>query len=136
MKTYKKKLTKVVDKILCDSCGEDCTITEPAVEHELEAERGGSVGEPLAWGVLPGDGLPLWRCSSQRQAERVVLWLREQRPESTPEAVPLVDGRLSRPLLTDAEREAITTAMNYMTAMGCRNTTAQRTLTALLERTK
>lgn len=34
MKTYKKKLTKVVDKILCDSCGEDCTITEPAVEHE------------------------------------------------------------------------------------------------------
>lgn len=34
MKTYKKKLTKVVDKILCDSCGEDCTITEPAVEYE------------------------------------------------------------------------------------------------------
>lgn len=34
MKTYKKKLTKVVDKILCDSCGEDCTITEPTVEHE------------------------------------------------------------------------------------------------------
>jgi len=34
MKTYKKKLTKVVDKILCDSCGEDCTITEPVHEHE------------------------------------------------------------------------------------------------------
>ena len=34
MKTYKKKIVKAVDKILCDSCGQDCTITEPASDHE------------------------------------------------------------------------------------------------------
>lgn len=34
MKTYKKKTVKAVDKILCDSCGQDCTITEPVNEHE------------------------------------------------------------------------------------------------------
>lgn len=32
MKTY--KLTKVVDQVLCDSCGESCTITEPVHDHE------------------------------------------------------------------------------------------------------
>lgn len=34
MKTYKKKLVKTTDKIYCDSCGQDCTITEPVDEHE------------------------------------------------------------------------------------------------------
>jgi hypothetical protein len=34
LKTYKKKTVKVVDRILCDACGEDCTITEPVNEHE------------------------------------------------------------------------------------------------------
>jgi hypothetical protein len=34
MKNYKKKLTKVVDNIYCDGCGESCTTTEPVVEHE------------------------------------------------------------------------------------------------------
>lgn len=34
MKTYKKKLTKTIDKIICDTCGKDCTIIEPAHEHE------------------------------------------------------------------------------------------------------
>lgn len=34
MKTYKKKTVKTVDKILCDSCGKNCTITEPVEEHE------------------------------------------------------------------------------------------------------
>jgi hypothetical protein len=34
MKTYKKKTVKAVDKILCDACGKDCTITEPVDEHE------------------------------------------------------------------------------------------------------
>ncbi len=29
-----KKLTKVVDNIYCDGCGESCTTTEPVVEHE------------------------------------------------------------------------------------------------------
>lgn len=34
MKTYKKKLTKVTDKIYCDSCGQDCTVTDPVDEYE------------------------------------------------------------------------------------------------------
>lgn len=34
MKTYKKKLTKVVDQILCDCCGQSCTIEEPCKEYE------------------------------------------------------------------------------------------------------
>ena len=34
MKTYKKKTVKAVDKIYCDCCGQDCTITEPVDEHE------------------------------------------------------------------------------------------------------
>lgn len=34
MKTYKKKTVKSVDKIYCDCCGQDCTITEPVHEHE------------------------------------------------------------------------------------------------------
>lgn len=38
MKTYKKKLTKVVDQILCDCCGESCTkefpTTLPSFDHE------------------------------------------------------------------------------------------------------
>lgn len=34
MKTYKKKTVKVTDHIYCDSCGKDCTITEPTHEHE------------------------------------------------------------------------------------------------------
>ena len=34
MKTYKKKSVKSLDKIYCDSCGKDCTITEPVHEHE------------------------------------------------------------------------------------------------------
>lgn len=34
MRTYTKKLKKVLDEILCDCCGESCTITEPVVEHE------------------------------------------------------------------------------------------------------
>jgi len=34
MRTYKTEPKKVVDKILCDVCGESCTITEPVVEHE------------------------------------------------------------------------------------------------------
>ena len=38
------------------------------------------------------------------------------------------------PWVTCAEREAITTAMDYMTAMGCSNTIAQRTIAAFLER--
>ena len=34
MKTYKKKLVKTTDKIYCDSCGQDCTVTEPVDEYE------------------------------------------------------------------------------------------------------
>lgn len=34
MKTYKEEIKKVVDQILCDCCGESCSITEPVVEHE------------------------------------------------------------------------------------------------------
>ena len=34
MKTYKKKSVQVVHEILCDSCGKNCTITEPCHEHE------------------------------------------------------------------------------------------------------
>ena len=34
MRTYKTEPKKVVDEILCDCCGESCTITEPVVEHE------------------------------------------------------------------------------------------------------
>lgn len=34
MKTYKKKTVKVTDKILCDCCGKDCTITEPVGDYE------------------------------------------------------------------------------------------------------
>jgi hypothetical protein len=34
MKTYKEEVRKVVDEILCDCCGESCTVTEPVVEHE------------------------------------------------------------------------------------------------------
>jgi hypothetical protein len=34
MRTYKTEPKKVVDEILCDVCGESCTITEPIVEHE------------------------------------------------------------------------------------------------------
>lgn len=34
MRTHKTEPKKVVDKILCDCCGESCTITEPVVEHE------------------------------------------------------------------------------------------------------
>jgi hypothetical protein len=34
MKTYKNKTVKTVDKILCDSCGKDCTINVPVDEHE------------------------------------------------------------------------------------------------------
>ena len=66
--------------------------------------------QPLAWGVMPGDNLPLWRCSSRRQAEEVVVWLRKQRPASTPQAVPLVDG-CHPPTITDAEREAVNDAI-------------------------
>jgi hypothetical protein len=43
MRTYKTEPKKVVDEILCDVCGESCTITEPVVEHEyatLEATWG------------------------------------------------------------------------------------------------
>ena len=76
------------------------------------------MNEAIAWGVLPGDGLPLWRCSSRLQAERMVAWLQEQRPESTPQAVPLVDGRNSLPTLTDAEREAIEGMAAYFDTRG------------------
>ena len=34
MRTYKTEPKKVVSEILCDCCGESCTITEPVVEHE------------------------------------------------------------------------------------------------------
>lgn len=34
MRTHKTEPKKIVDKILCDCCGESCTITEPVVEHE------------------------------------------------------------------------------------------------------
>ena len=34
MKTYKKKTVKAVDKILCDSCGANCTIDVPVDEYE------------------------------------------------------------------------------------------------------
>lgn len=34
MKTFKTEPKKVVDEILCDCCGESCSITEPVVEHE------------------------------------------------------------------------------------------------------
>lgn len=45
MKTYKEELRKVVDEILCDCCGESCTITEPVTEHEY--------GELIAtWGYF------------------------------------------------------------------------------------
>lgn len=35
MKTYKKKLQKVVDEVYCDACGENCTIEEPCKEYEF-----------------------------------------------------------------------------------------------------
>ena len=81
-------------------------------ENERSGASDGSV-QPLAWGVMPGDNLPLWRCSSRRQAEEVVVWLRKQRPASTPQAVPLVDGRRP-PTLTDAEREALERAVSCL----------------------
>lgn len=34
MRTYKTEPKKVVDEILCDVCGESCTVAEPIVEHE------------------------------------------------------------------------------------------------------
>jgi len=34
MRTYKTELKKVIDAILCDCCGESCSITEPVIEHE------------------------------------------------------------------------------------------------------
>lgn len=34
MRTYKTEPKKVIDEILCDCCGQSCTITEPVVEHE------------------------------------------------------------------------------------------------------
>jgi len=38
MKTYKKKLTNVIDKILCDCCGQSCTkeiaTIKPSFDHE------------------------------------------------------------------------------------------------------
>lgn len=34
MRTYKTEPKKVVDEILCDVCGESCTITEPVGDHE------------------------------------------------------------------------------------------------------
>lgn len=34
MKTYKKELKKIVDKIFCDCCGQSCTTTSPIIEHE------------------------------------------------------------------------------------------------------
>jgi len=34
MRTYKTEPKKVIDEIICDVCGESCTITEPVHEHE------------------------------------------------------------------------------------------------------
>ena len=43
MKSYKEKLTKVLDEIFCDVCGGNCSFTELCKEHEyatLEASWG------------------------------------------------------------------------------------------------
>ena len=49
MKTYKKKLTKVVDQILCDCCGQSCTkefpTTKPSFDHEYASIE-------ATWGYL------------------------------------------------------------------------------------
>jgi hypothetical protein len=34
MRTYKTEPKKVVDEIVCDVCGESCSVTAPVVEHE------------------------------------------------------------------------------------------------------
>ena len=45
MKTYREEIRLVVDEILCDCCGESCTISEPVIEHEY--------GELIAtWGYF------------------------------------------------------------------------------------
>lgn len=38
MKTYKKKLTKVVDQILCDCCGQSCTKEVPTIKPSFDHE--------------------------------------------------------------------------------------------------
>jgi hypothetical protein len=81
-------------------------------ENERSGASDGSV-QPLAWGVMPGDNLPLWRCSSRRQAEEVVVWLRKQRPASTPQAVPLVDGRHPPTAEVARLRDVISRAASY-----------------------
>ena len=55
MKTYKKKLTKVVDQILCDCCGQSCTkefpTTKPSFDHEYASIE-------ATWGYLSNqDGI-------------------------------------------------------------------------------
>lgn len=43
MKTYKQVKKKVIDQIICDCCGQSCTMNEPFDEHEyatLEATWG------------------------------------------------------------------------------------------------
>lgn len=38
MKTYKKKLTKVIDQILCDCCGDSCTKEVPTIKPSFDHE--------------------------------------------------------------------------------------------------
>jgi hypothetical protein len=38
MKTYKKKLTKVVNEILCDCCGQSCTKEVPTIKPSFDHE--------------------------------------------------------------------------------------------------
>jgi hypothetical protein len=38
MKTYKKKLTKVISEILCDCCGQSCTKEVPTIKPSFDHE--------------------------------------------------------------------------------------------------
>lgn len=49
MKTYKKKLTKVVDQILCDCCGQSCTKEFPTIKPSFDHEY---ASIEVTWGYL------------------------------------------------------------------------------------
>lgn len=73
MKTHKKKMVKTVDKIYCDSCGKDCTITCPVDEYEYASIE-------ATWGYFSNqDGLQFDIQICEKCFDEVIDFLKKKR---------------------------------------------------------